>query len=515
MTALAPNKETRSANSWSVEDLAAAETCRYYLDAYGKWVHGHKPVRHQRVWIDRIVDLVEGRTAKRKLLIIAPPGHAKSTWISLIFPPWYLGKYPEHSILFFTSSDTMAGQFGGTVKATLEENAKHRLTFPNYQPDYKRGWSSNGLYLTTTPSGSKDPAYRAIGYGASSIGARANGIILDDPLTQEQAQSPTVQATIKEYQDMTVDTRLQPDGWMLAIMTAWHELDLRAHLASKDDWDLLLMPALGYWGEGTALWDERFPVEWLRQKQKDLGGARFACVYQGDPTSMGGSVFKSAAWFRALPSDFDEPREDGRTFRSRLPVVQYWDLAWSSKQTADYTASCTASVDSAKNLYITNAHRFRVDDTQLDQAMADHILLTRPRVVGVEVGAFKQAATQDLIRRVNRILAASGFACAVVGVDVTTDKVFRARLPAARAEAGMIYADKTAPWYPTFEAECLGFPLAAHDDFVDAFSGVTQLAIEKLSTNTAKEQSYTVTTVSRARQEAAVQRTGVAVRLRR
>jgi predicted phage terminase large subunit-like protein len=64
-------------------------------------------------------------------------------------------------------------------------------------------------------------------------------------------------------------------------------------------------------------------------------------------------------------------------------------------------------------------------------------------------------------------------------VTVTTDTVFRARLPAARAEAGYRYVDTGAAWGPGFLAECLGFPRAAHDDQVDALSGAVQLAIEK------------------------------------
>ena len=54
--------------------------------------------------------------------------------------------------------------------------------------------------------------------------------------------------------------------------------------------------------------------------------------------------------------------------------------------------------------------------------------------------------------------------------------VVRARLPAALADAGLVYADREAPWWPAFEAVCLGFPNTAYVDQVDAFSLVTQIA---------------------------------------
>jgi hypothetical protein len=79
----------------------------------------------------------------------------------------------------------MARQFGSTVKSTLEANERHALTFPadDCRPDRGRGWSSEGLYLAGIPANSKDTSYRALGWGASVIGSRADGIILDDVLT--------------------------------------------------------------------------------------------------------------------------------------------------------------------------------------------------------------------------------------------------------------------------------------------------------------------------------------------
>ena len=455
---------------------AAAETCRHHLDADGSWVHGQKPARHHRVWIERITALVEGRSAKRKLLILAPPGHAKSTWVSLIFPPWYLGNHPDESILFFTSADTMARQFGGTVKGTLEASEKHMLAFPNprCRPDQERGWSSDGLYLVGVEASSKDPSYRAVGYGASVVGGRAHGIILDDPLTQEQAQSAVHQLSAKTYHDMTVDSRLHPQGWEIAIMTRWHEADLASHLMGKADWDTLVMPAIGEYAWGEALWPERFPLDWLEAKRADIGGPLFSCLYQADPSSLGGQVFKEASWFRPLPADFDEPRADGRTMRQRLRIVQFWDLAYSAaSNTTDYTAACTLGVDASGNLYVLSVLRKRLSPQETEAAMVEQIGLLAPNLVGVEEAAFRQAATKDLVGRVLRKVR-----CAVRTVKPSADKVARALLPAARAEAGMVYADTRAPWFQPFLAECMAFPLGQYDDQVDALSGAAQLAVE-------------------------------------
>lgn len=427
----------------ATDRTVALALCRRDVGTYGDLVHGVAPAPHHRAWTDLLAPLPRG-AGPRKLLIVAPPGHGKSTWLSLVFPAWYLGHRSDHNLLFFTSSDTMARQFGGTVKTTLEANPAHALVFPDpaCRPDPDRGWSTDGLYLRGTPAGAKDPAYRALGYGASVIGARAHGVILDDPLTQEQARSPVEQEKARRYHDMTVDARLHPDGWALAIMTRWHESDLAAHLAAKDGWTVLEMPALGYWGAGAALWPERFDADWLRAKQRDIGGPLFACLYQGDPTSLGGEVFRAASWFRPLPDGFD---------RSSLTrVVQFWDLAFSERDTADYTVGVTLGRDGQGGLYVLGVYRERVGQAQLMNVIAQQVHLWRPAVVGIEEGAYKQAPTRDLVARLLR----GGLPAHFAGVKPSADKVMRARLPAGRAEAGMLYADRGAPWFETFVAEC-------------------------------------------------------------
>lgn len=462
--------------------MAVAETCRHHVDAYGAWVHGLKPARHHRIWVEKIMDLVEGRSAKRRLLIIAPPGHAKSTWISLIFPAWYLGNHPDHAILFYTSAKPMANQFDTAVTHTLEQSERHRVVFPDpkCRPDESRGWSSDGRYLLGVPDGVKDPSYRAIGYGSASIGSRAHGIILDDPLTQEDAQSETVQGKARTYFDMTVDSRLHPEGWMLAITTIWHEGDLGNFLKGKPDWDVVHMPALKEPPEepypwGSALWPERFSEEFLVDKRASIGSPQFNCMYQGDPTGMGGDVFQDAKWFRPLPSDFDEPRSDGLTFRQRLRIVQFWDTAFSEMQSADYSACCTIGVDASNQIYVLNVFRDRLTPAQIENKMVELIGSYRPLFWGVELPAFKQKTVADIMQRVTKRVIVNA-----VAVPVDTDKVTRARLPAGRAELGLVYADRAAPWYPAFEAECLGFPKKEHDDQVDALSGAVAMAAQRL-----------------------------------
>jgi hypothetical protein len=116
-----------------------------------------------------------------------------------------------------------------------------------------------------------------------------------------------------------------------------------------------------------------------------------------------------------------------------------------------------------------------------------------PDFVGVEEGAFKQAATRDLIRRVQQLLAREHqVAVGVRTVKPSGDKTMRAQLPAGRAQSGLLFTDRRADWWAILEGELLGFPKAAHDDCVDALSGAVQLLIENAPREEIPSRTYSV-----------------------
>ena len=115
------------------EDEAMSQASREWMHVYSKWVFDYQVASHHMVWINLINQLLDGSIGKDRLLIIAPPGCAKSTYFSLVFPCWYLGKNPSHSFGLATSTDAMSRQFGGTVRDCLDSNIHHRMTFPEME----------------------------------------------------------------------------------------------------------------------------------------------------------------------------------------------------------------------------------------------------------------------------------------------------------------------------------------------------------------------------------------------
>lgn len=455
------------------------EQMRRDVGTYGTYVFGLPPARVHKFWNTVADDVINRKVRQNKLLIIAPPNTAKSTWNSQIRPVHYLGQHPDHNLLFFTSSDPMAKTFHSTVENTLRENPRHREVFPakDCRPNRARGWSGDGLYLYGTPFASKDPAYHAVGFGATIMGARAHGIILDDPLNQQQAQSETEQRRAKAYYDQTLVPRLQPrEGWVLAVMTRWHENDLASHLielAEKSgDWIVINTPMIAIDDgpdplgrrPGELLWPERFDAEFVAAEQARMATAEFNMVHQGDPTGMGGDVFKDERWFQPLPEDF------WSRIYPECRIVQAWDLAFSEKDKTCFTVGVTAAVDRALNIYIVHVIRQRYTIGQTEDVMVRAIQTSKPLVVAIEEDSFHQQLIRAFAQRLlGRVMVNLQLA------KPDKDKVSRALLPAARAEAGKVFISKTSSWYRRFVAECLGFPNTKYKDQVDAFSLIAQV----------------------------------------
>lgn len=426
-------------------------------------------------------DVILGNVRQNKLLIIAPPASAKSTWNSLIRTTFHLGNHPDESLLFFTSSDPMAKIFHSPVEAALRENEKHRWTFPDQRcRPSKRGWSSDGLYLRGVPVHQKDPSFRAVGFGATVMGARSDGNLIDDPMNQEDAQSEVEVRKAKSYVDKTVIPRLKIDkrSWMIATMTRWGEADLASHFielaGSSGDWLYCHSPQIAtndpvpdFMGrsDGELLWPEIMHEAYIEGERRRLSIAEFNLIHQGDATGMGGDIFSDEKWFQPLPENF------WSEILGQCIVLQAWDMAFSEKKTACYSVGITVAVDPQMNMYILHVARKKYLINDLEEEMVENISISRPLIVAIETDRFHQETIRVLARKI-----LSRLMCNIQLITPKDDKISRARLPAARAQNGKVFINRNNAWWRPFVSECLGFPNTRYKDQVDAFSLVTHIA---------------------------------------
>jgi predicted phage terminase large subunit-like protein len=203
---------------------------------------------------------------------------------------------------------------------------------------------------------------------------------------------------------------------------------------------------------GEALCPERFPISDLDRIRRQLGEYSFSALYQQRPMPLEGGLFKKK-WFTRI---VDRAPAGLRWFRG-------YDLAISTKTSADFTATARCAMNRQGNIYIADVFRARLEYPDQRKLVVDRLVNERDTEHGIEQALHAQAFIQDL-RREPRLAR-----CAIRLVNVNSDKFTRALAWANRAEEGKIIL-VNGPWVKQFLDEVCSFPNSTHDDQVDAIS---------------------------------------------
>lgn len=271
---------------------------------------------HHRVIMDAIQRCMT--TPFGRLMIMAPPGSAKSSYASVVGPAWYLAKFPGSRLILASYAANIAEKQSRKARA-LCRDPRHvavwedRPTLANDQRAVAQWALSNGS------------EYMAAGLLGGITGNRANGLIIDDPLAgREEADSKTIREKSEaEYHDAAT-TRLLPGGFIVLINTRWQEEDLSGVILPENyagesgrvlcrdgqTWEVLNIPAKAEHDDdplgrkpGEYLWPEWFPERhWHLWEHNPRAARTWSALYQQRPSADEGIEFKRE-WFRWYDPD--------------------------------------------------------------------------------------------------------------------------------------------------------------------------------------------------------------------
>ena len=203
---------------------------------------------------------------------------------------------------------------------------------------------------------------------------------------------------------------------------------------------------------GEALCPERFNVEALENLQRQLGTYSFSALYQQRPTPAEGMIFKRK-WFKTIVK---QPPPG-------LKWCRGYDLAVSTKTTADYTASFRVAYNDEGNLYIDGGFRKRVEFPDQRRYILGRIAAEHDTEHGIELALHGQGIMQELRRSAR--LQGRRFR----GIQVEGDKLTRALKWSSLAEEGRVILVRGG-WNADFIDEACSFPGGQFDDQIDAVS---------------------------------------------
>ena len=418
------------------------------LDAYHTLKLGGLALHH-RTLLGALQKVADGVTPN--LMVFMPPGSAKSTYVDVVFAPWFMARKPKQAVILTSYGSDLARKQGRRARALVKSRGFGQLFDAGLSAD-----SASADEWTLT-NGSE---YMAGGITSGVTGNRADLLVIDDPVRgREDADSETMRRKTRDAYDDDLTTRLKPGGRQVVIQTRWNQGDLSGEILPENwagesgmidcrdgrSWRVMRVPAICDRADdplgrniGDTLWPEWFgPDHWEPFKRNSR---TWSALFQQLPAPDEGTFFQRD-W---LTEWTDKP--------ANMHVYGTSDYAVTADG-GDYTVHRVWGIGGAGNLYRLDGWR--------GQTTADVWIERKPFAWFGEAGVIMKAVEPMLKRR----MIERGVFCRLEFLSSINDKPTRARGFQARAAMGKVFFEPGADI-----SEFLAFPAGKHDDDVDCAS---------------------------------------------
>lgn len=430
--------------------------------------------------LDAICEHLEAVTAGdlTRLLMNVPPGSMKSLLTGVIWPAWEWGPkgLAHHRFLATAHKQDLA----------VRDNLKCRRLIRSawFQRLWPVGLTSDQDAKTKFENTST--GFREAMAFTSMTGSRGDRVILDDPHSVDDANSPIkLAADITTFRE-ALPSRVNNDrSAIVIVMQRLHEQDVSA-VAKTLNYEHLMIPmryeadrgcstSIGWRDprtyDGELMFPERFPEKQVVELETTLGAYATAGQLQQRPAPRSGGMFQRSDFeiVDAIPA-------------GRKQVVRAWDFAATEVKPGrrpDWTVGIRVSLI-GDVFYVEDVVRGQWNPSTVEQTLVNtasqdggDVSVRMPQDPGAAGKA--DAATKTKLLK--------GYA--VKTVAPTGEKSVRARPASAQAEAGNVKLVRGL-WNTAFLDELCVFPAGTNDDQVDAFAdAVNELALGKRRHSTA------------------------------
>ena len=418
---------------------------------------------HHKLLLQKLQGIEDGGVPN--LLVLMPPGSAKSTYADVVFVPWFMSRKPRRNVILASYASDIAAKQGRRARQLIKSKSFGNLIGRSLDP------SKTAADEWSLDNGSE---YMSGGLLSGLTGNRAALGILDDPIRgREAAESELIRnKTWEAYRD-DFCSRLIPGAPQVMILTRWHEDDPAGRILpegwkgesgeflGRDGrwWHVLCLPAIANRLDdplgrevGETLWPEWFNHDhWAPFK---INARTWASLYQQQPSPDEGTYFQRDAFQRytALPTPL-------RYFGTSDYAV--------TEGGGDFTALRIWGVDSSlpAKVYLVDGWRGQTSSDQWIEAQCDLIARYRPQVWYGEGGVIQKAIEPALVRKMRD----RRISCRTVWMPSVNDKVTRARSAQAMVQEGRLHIRDDHDG-DCFIDECVAFPAGRFDDDVDNLS---------------------------------------------
>lgn len=437
-------------------------------------------VEHHKLLLGKLQKLEEGKIPN--LMVLMPPGSAKSTYVDVVFVPWFMARKSRRNVILASYATDIARKQGRRARQLIKSKSFKNL----FQLELKADQSAADEWALTNGS-----EYMAGGLLSGLNGNRGALGILDDPLRGRDA------AERENILDKTWDTyindfcsRLIPGSPQVMVLTRWHEADPAGRILpegwdgesgmfdGRDGrvWDVICLPAIADRKDdplgraiGETLWPQWFShAHWEPFKKNHRA---WTSLYQQKPTAAEGTYFKRE-WFKRYT-----PEMVPRSIRKYLSS----DHAPGGDEDSDYSCVRVWGVDHQGDLWMLDG--FRHQET-MDKT-AERVIGNREKGMIGLIGKHKPLCwfPEDD----NNWKSVAGFVTKQMRAERAfvrtepmsphgSDKEVKAQAFQGMASAGCVWLP-VGPEGDDVLNQYLKFPGGAYDDEVDA-AGVIGRALD-------------------------------------
>ena len=440
----------------------------------GKW-YCHP---HLEYLSGKLYDVAAGRI--KRLMVFMPPQHGKSTLVSEYFPTWFLGTFPERRVVLTSYNLETAARWGRRVRDNLEEYGDELFGLKVRQDSHAaHRWEI----------AAHEGSMHAVGVQGPLTGRGADGLIIDDPVKDaEEALSVNTRQKVWDWYESVAHTRLSENGWIILVMTRWHDDDLAGRLLKlakenpeADQWDVVDMPAIaeknerdGDWSRrrGQALAPSMFSLPYLQRMKAGTSVFWWTSLYQQHPAPDTGVDFKRET-FSYWTGSADKIQVKGRPDLNAWDMIRFAsvDLAAGKKEENDFMVVTTWALyelPKGWELYLLDIIREHAGGARIQPLVESAFERWELAFATVESNGMQLALVDQMLDDGLR----------VEGVNVDTSKRARALAATKYFEQGRVFFPKHHSALEIIEGEVLSFPRGDHDDIVDTISYGTAKAQE-------------------------------------
>jgi predicted phage terminase large subunit-like protein len=391
----------------------------------------------------------------KRIAIAAPRGHAKSTILSLIFPLWCIISRRKRFIIIVSDTIYQASLHLSAIINELEQNEKLKKDFGSLIGSEK--WTqtdiltANGIRLVAKGTGSKLRGLR-------NLDVRPDLIVCDDLENDELVSTLEQRKKIYQWFTRALINTMDPEGDIVTIGTIIHYDSLLIKLLKKPGWNSAIYRAIK--DDGTPLWPEKWDMQKLEQRKKEIGTVAFNSEYMNDPADPDTQIFQPN-WFHFYQAKDIE--------NLNLSVYGALDPALSQHERADYSAFITIGIADDGRIFVLDADLCRLSP----RALIDKLFFKFSRFHHLLI-ALETVAFQDVLRRwIEDLSSEQKIYLPMKEVKHSSDKIRRITRLSPLFERGLIYLQHDQQ---LLLEQLEHFPRAAHDDGPDALEMAVDIA---------------------------------------